>query len=262
VIEMGRNPVLKEPPSGADLGFSPIAPKRAFEEITEQIRQLLASGDLKPGDRLPAETDLVVRFSVSRNTLREALRALELAGIVELRKGASGGAYVRQGSSGVIVTGLRDLYHLGAITPDQLTEARIWLEGIVVRVACERATEQDLDALEANVTAAARAEKAGDFARRTELHRNFHLMLAATTGNPIVQIMMESVMEVLKQFVGAIGPAHNPFTIPSKRRLLRHLRARDAERAVAEMTRFLEKLHARYMERWSIEKLNERAVSR
>jgi len=258
---MGRGSAVKEPSGRADLGFAPIAPKRAFEEITEQIRQLLANGDLKPGDRLPAEADLAVRFSVSRNTLREALRTLELAGIVELRKGASGGAYVRQGSSGVIVTGLRDLYHLGAINPDQLTEARIWLESVVVRVACERATEQELDALDANVTAAAKAEKAGDFVRRTELHREFHLMLAATTGNPIVQIMMESVMEVLKQFVGAIGPANNPFTIPSKRRLLRLIRARDSEKAVGEMTRFLEKLHARYMERWTVEKLNERAGS-
>ena len=139
-------------------GFVPIAPQRAFEEIAAQIRELVAQGRLKPGDRLPPERELAVRFHVSRNTLREALRALELAGMIELRKGATGGAFVMPGSSGVIVNGLRDLYHLGAITPQHLTEARIWLSEIVVRVACERATDEDLRTLEDNVAAAARAE--------------------------------------------------------------------------------------------------------
>ena len=107
------------------LGFAPIAPQRAFEDIAAQIRDLVAGGKLKPGDRLPAERDLSAKFNVSRNTLREALRALELSGMIELRKGASGGAFVLPGNSGVVVNGLRDLYHLGAITPEHLTEARI-----------------------------------------------------------------------------------------------------------------------------------------
>ena len=57
-----------------------------------------------------------------------------------MRKGAAGGAFVLPGDSGAIVTGLKDLYHLGAITPQQLTDARIWLSDVVVRVACQRAT--------------------------------------------------------------------------------------------------------------------------
>ena len=166
------------------LGFAPITPQRAFEEIAAQIRELVASGKLKPGDRLPAERGLSAKFNVSRNTLREALRALELSGMIELRKGATGGAFVLPGSSGVIVNGLRDLYHLGAITPEQLTEARIWLSAIVVRVACERLTEDDLEALEANIEAATRAQKAGNFDERARLHREFHTLLATATRNP------------------------------------------------------------------------------
>lgn len=233
------------------LGFSPITPQRAFEEIAAQIRELVASGKLRPGDRLPAERGLSARFNVSRNTLREALRALELSGMIELRKGATGGAFVLPGSSGVIVNGLRDLYHLGAITPQHLTEARIWLSATVVRVACERLTEEDLQALEANVEAAVRAQKAGNFEARADLHREFHNLLAAATRNPIIQVTMEGVMEVMRQFVKGIGPSENPYTLPSRRRLLKHLRARDADAAVLEMTKFLQRLEVKYLGLWN-----------
>jgi GntR family transcriptional regulator, transcriptional repressor for pyruvate dehydrogenase complex len=236
--------------AGPALAFAPIAPQRAFEDIAAQIRDLVASGRLKPGDRLPAERDLSVKFNVSRNTLREALRALEHSGMIELRKGAAGGAFVVPGNSGVIVNGLRDLYHLGAITPADLTEARIWLESIVVRVACERLTEADLDALEANINAAARATKSGNFDERARQHREFHNLLGAATRNPILQITMEGVMEVMRKFIETIGPSDNPYTLPSRRRLLKHLREREADKAVAEMTKFLGRLHAKYMDLW------------
>lgn len=237
--------------AASPLGFAPIAPQRAFEEIAAQIRALVAGGKLKPGDRLPAERELSTRFNVSRNTLREALRSLELAGMIELRKGASGGAFVLPGSSGVVVGGMRDLYHLGAITPQHLTEARIWLSEIVVRVACERATEEDLAALEANVEAAAKAHKAGVFPEHSRLHREFHNLLAAATHNPIIQVTMEGVTEVVQQFVVTIGPEPNTYTMPSRRRLLKHLHARDSAAAVHEMTRFLKRLEANYLELWS-----------
>ena len=245
---------MKNPPAPIP-GFAPITPQRAFEEIAAQIRTLVAQGKLKPGDRLPPERDLASRFAVSRNTLREALRALELAGMIELRKGATGGAFVLPGSSGVIVNGLRDLYHLGTITPQHLTEARIWLSEVVVRVACERATEADLLALEANVAAAARAHNAGNFAERAALHREFHTILATITRNPIVQITMEGVSEVMAQFIKRIGPSENPFTLPSRRRLLKHLRARDADAAVLEMTRFLQRLQTKYLDLWTARKV-------
>jgi DNA-binding FadR family transcriptional regulator len=212
----------------------------------------VASGRLRPGDRLPAERDLAAKFNVSRNTLREALRALELSGMLELRKGATGGAFVLPGDSGVIVNGLRDLYHLGTIKPEHLTEARLWLSRIAVRVACERMTDEDLKALEANVAKASKADRApSNFEERASIHREFHILLAAATRNPIVEITMEGVMEVMRQFTKTIGPSDNPYTLPSRRRLLKHLRARDADAAVAEMNKFLERLQANYMDLWN-----------
>lgn len=209
---------------------------------------MIAAGALKPGDRLPSERDLSARLRVSRNTLREALRALEHGGIIEMRKGATGGAFVRPGSSGAIVNGMRDLYHLGAITPAELTEARVWLSEVVVRVASDRATEEDFAALEANVDA---ASKAANFDERAKHNREFHIILARATRNPILVITMEGIVEVFAQFIAQIGPSDNTFILPSRRRFIKHLRARDAAAAAAEMSKALVRLQTKYMAQWS-----------
>ena len=236
------------PPIRTPLEFAVIAPARAVDEIASQIRDMIACGKLKPGDRLPPERDLSARLHVSRNALREALRALEHACIIEMRKGATGGAFVRAGSSGVIVNGMRDLYHLGAITPQQLTEARVWLSEVVVRVACDRATDDDFAALDANIEAAARAK---DFEERALHNREFHVALARATRNPIMVMTIEGIMGVFGHFIAQIGPSDNTFVLPSRRRFMKHLRARNDTAAAAEMAKTLARLQTRYMDQWS-----------
>lgn len=226
----------------------PINPQRIFQEVANQLRRLISEGKLRPGDKLPPERELAKRFGVSRNTMREALRALELSGLIELRLGATGGAFVLPGSSNAVVAGMRDLYFLGAITPQHLTEARIAVSAAVIRVACEHITDEEIDALKANVAAAAKAKQAGDFEERTRHHQAFHVMLARTTHNPVLIATTEGIMEITRQFVKAIGPTdQQDYTSPSRKRLLKHLHARDAEKAVAEMSSALTKLHRGYM---------------
>lgn len=234
----------------ADLQFEKVVSQRAFEDIAAQLRNMIATGRLKPGDRLPMEPALSAQFNVSRNTTREALRALELAGLIELRKGAAGGAYVLPGNDNVVVDGLVNLYHLGAITPLQLTEYRIWLSAVVVRVACERATEEDLADLEANFAAVGVARANGDFQRKAQLQREFHIRLAQATRNPLLETTMRGIMEVLGEFIRNIGPNDNAYALGSRQRFLRHLRRRDADAAVAEMTELLERLHVNYLSLW------------
>lgn len=232
-------------------GFQPIAQSRAIDEVAAQIRQLIAQGHLRPGDRLPPERELAVQLKVSRNTLREALRALEHVGILVLRKGATGGAFILPGSSDAVVNGFRDLYYLGAITPQELTEARVWISEVVVRVACERATEQDFDQLDANIEAMARSDTEDQFETRQMLNRQFHLILARSTRNPIVSGTMEAIMAVMGEFIRRIGYRENSFTLPSRRRFMTHLRRRDFEQASAEMTSFLMRLHKIYLSQWN-----------
>src|SRR5258708_6348803 len=140
--------------------FRRIRTPRVFEEIADQIRKELSHRRLRAGDRLPPERALAAQFGVSRNTLREALRSLENAGLLSLRKGAAGGAFVRESTGDAIVTGLRDMFHLGAISAEHLTEARVMIESSAVRAACERATAEDIAALRANIAAAEGAARA------------------------------------------------------------------------------------------------------
>jgi DNA-binding FadR family transcriptional regulator len=131
--------------------FQPLRGKRAFEEVADRVRQMLEEGELKVGYRLPAERELSKQLNVSRSILREALRTLENTGLLELKPGKLGGAFVSDGKPEAVSETMSDLLRLGGISLAHLTEGRAWIEEVVVRVACERADEADFLALEANV---------------------------------------------------------------------------------------------------------------
>ena len=227
--------------------FRPVATRRAFEDITAQIRDRLAGKSLQAGDRLPAERQLAGQFRVSRNTLREALRSLEIAGLVELKKGATGGAFIREGGGEAAVAGLSDLFRMGAILPEHLTEARILVGTEVTRLACKRRSKSDLAALEANVRAAEDATARGETARRAEINYEFHRLLARATRNPVLIVLTDALMEMTRHFVETIGYQPNRYVLPSRRRLLALLGDGDAEGAAAEMERMLKRLQRSHL---------------
>jgi len=225
--------------------FRAIRSTRAFEEVAAQIRNELAQGRLKVGNRLPSERDLSEKFGTSRNTLREALRLLEHAGLVRRQKGASGGAFITEATGEAISADLMDMYHSGAIGPAQLTEARIWLESVIVREACLRAMPSDIEALRANVATAQTVQD--DFDRRAETHFEFHRILARITRNQIMVVLMDGLLVVLRHFVRSLGNYENKFVLPSRRRFLKLMETRDVEGAVAEMESSLKRLQRNYL---------------
>jgi GntR family transcriptional repressor for pyruvate dehydrogenase complex len=229
--------------------FHKLRETRASDEIAAEIRARLAAGKLPVGTRLPSERVLAEQFGVSRNTLREALRSLEHAGLISLQKGAVGGAIVHDKSGEAIGSSLVNMYHLGAISPGELTQARILYEAIIIRLACEKATQADIDALNANIEAADLARKAGDFNSRIELHLEFHRMLARIAGNSIMVVVMNGVLDIMVLFLNTLGPYDNSFVTPSRKRFMKHFEARDAEAAVAEMETLLKKLEKHYLSR-------------
>lgn len=239
----------KEQPGevASPLTFQPIRSTRAFEEIATQIRNELAAGRLRVGNRLPSERALSEQFGVSRNTLREALRSLEHAGLIRLQKGATGGAFITEVSGDTISTSMLDMFHVGAITPEKLTEARIWLESVVVREACVRAKPEDLALLRNNIKQAETAKTEGDFSQRVASHLEFHRILARMTGNPIMTIVMDGIMAVLGHFVFSIGNYDNAFVLPSRKRFMACMEAGDVEGAVAEMESSLKRLQKSYL---------------
>ncbi|MFV2173735.1 FadR/GntR family transcriptional regulator [Actinomadura sp. LOL_016] len=230
-----------------DPPFRPARPRRAFDEIIGQIRELLQRGTLEPGDKLPSERDLAEQFEVSRNTVREALRMLEISGLITLKKGSSGGAFIARADPAVVARSLSDTLHLTDFSLGDVTEVRLWIEATVTRVACERMTDDRLAALEDNVRQAAAFTDARDWDRKALVHIEFHNLLADATGNPLMSIVMRSLMDMLKDVVLAVGPSKDDYLVKSRRRLLDRLRERDADGAVAEMESYLKRLHEMWL---------------
>lgn len=177
------------PPAEPDL-FNRVSAGRISGIIVEQIRLLMRQGQLKPGDRLPPERDLCERFGVSRVTVREALRMLESSGLVEIRVGARGGAFVTAPSGNRVGEGLTDLLTLSVISAADVTEVRMVLEVGIVPLVCERATEEDLSDLDKICQRSEEALRDGDYTMDMSLE--FHMRTAEATHNPAVSMLVQS----------------------------------------------------------------------
>ena len=227
-------------PSPTKPSFSPIKTQRAFEVICEQIRSQLAAGTLKAGDKLPPERELAADFQVSRGVLREALRSLEVAGVIRNVKGVKGGAFVQAAEPDRIVQAMQDYVHLGDISLDELTEARLALQDVIVRLACARASEVDLAEL-ARIAEKTRQET--DVEARYQCAVEYYTVLAKATKNRIFGLFVDSLSSILHEFVQ--GPDYETLQeslIDSRFRLVRFLRARDCEAAATEMRKHLERV--------------------
>src|ERR1700759_4621975 len=150
------------PKAGGDL-YKTVTSNRMSEAIVEQIRSLIRSEQLRPGDRLPSERDLGERMGVSRVTVREAMRVLEAGGLIEIRVGARGGAIVTSPSSTKLGTGLADLISLSPLTAAEVTEARQVFELGIIPLVVTRATDDDTTELREMVAAHQAALKQGAY---------------------------------------------------------------------------------------------------
>jgi DNA-binding FadR family transcriptional regulator len=227
--------------------FSKLSSKRSFEEVVAQIRAQIANGSLREGDRLPAERELAVQFGVSRNTVREALRSLENAGVVTLRKGVSGGAFICSRSGDAVMAALGDLFRLGAISPAHLTEARLILGTEIARLACVRRDDDDLHALAENVRMAQKVLDSGDLRSKAEMNIEFNKLLAAATKNPVLIVMTNALLDITREFVQSIGPMPNRFVQQAHLRILDHVRKRNADAAAKEMAAYLNRTQRTYL---------------
>jgi GntR family transcriptional regulator, transcriptional repressor for pyruvate dehydrogenase complex len=233
-----RTPDHRVVGAAAPVTFRPIRTRRAFEEICERIREQLALGVLKPGDKLPPERELAQQLGVSRNVLREALRSLEMAGILRLQKGVKGGAFIQEGDTNRMNEVMQDMLSLGTISVRELSEARINVIDLVVRLACVNARQRDYDALEANIERTDLATNEGRLLDRVECSREFYKLLAESTGNKVIAMITNSVTEIHMRFVYAkvaSSGASTPRLTDKRRQFLSALLARDVVTATRLM---------------------------
>jgi GntR family transcriptional repressor for pyruvate dehydrogenase complex len=170
--------------------YTVVSSNRMSEAIVNQIRNLIRSDQLRPGDRLPSERDLGERMGVSRVTVREALRVLEASGLVEIRVGARGGAFVTLPSSSKIGTGLADLITLSPLTATEVTEARQVFELGIIPIVVERATAEDITDLRDMVRRHRAALRNNEYVM--SMSADFHVRVAACTHNAAIEMLVQS----------------------------------------------------------------------
>ena len=135
--------------------FKRLKHKRIYEEIADQVMEAIARGDLRPRDKLPSEKELVDIFGVSRVTVREAIRSLEHSGVIEVRQGSTGGAYIREFDSDVAVEQIENTLMMSNLTIQELSEARAAIEAILIeRFIADKINETEIAKLKENVALA------------------------------------------------------------------------------------------------------------
>ena len=229
--------------------FQPIKPKRAFDEISGEIKRLIFKGALKPGDRLPSETELASQFGVGRQTIREALRLLELSGFISMQKGGVGGPLVVDTILNTISNSFLDAFQMGRITIDELTVARLAIEKMVLEsLLAHNLQDSDLRALRENVSQA-RKKVHGD-AQAYEENTQFHKLLARASRNHLFVILMESIMTVVAHFRSILGadPELTVRTIAAHEQIIDALVKGNRKRALMILETHLMEIGERFKE--------------
>ncbi|HVN23879.1 MAG TPA: FCD domain-containing protein [Syntrophorhabdales bacterium] len=183
--------------------FRPVRTKRAFEEISTEIKRLIFAGALKPGDRLPGENELARKYNVSRQTIREALRVLELTGVIKMRKGGIGGPLVVDTMLHAINNLYLDAVQMKSISKEEIEIARIKIEKAILDEAINRADHEDIQKLEDNLALEKMiyAKNLDAFEKNAEFHR----LVAKASKNGLFVIVMESLIAVVADFRSRIG---------------------------------------------------------
>jgi GntR family transcriptional repressor for pyruvate dehydrogenase complex len=177
-----------------ETGYQPIKMKRTFEVITDLLKEKIFSGEYEPGDRLPPERELSQMIEVSRSAVREAYHALEMLGIVEVRRGTEGGAFIKEPTHRPITQSIGDLLRLQKIRIEDMTEARLFLEKDLAVLAIQRVREEDLKKLGDWIDMAFDKIKAGIPAHEENVR--FHIQLSEISRNPLLTMVYTSLMDL------------------------------------------------------------------
>ena len=235
------------PMIGADAVASRTAvrsPKTA-ELVAGTLRRMVVEGQLKDGDFLPNEAELMAHFGVSRPTLREAVRVLESERLVEVRRGSRTGARVRVPGPEVVARPAGLLLELSGATIADLLPAKSAIEPMAARLLAETGTTEAFDELEQMLEGLATVDHQSD--RLAESTGAFHLRVVQLSGNATLGIVAGMLHEITVRHTAFVFNERRPVSrddyeklMRSYRKLLQFLRAGDADRAEAHWRKHLD----------------------
>jgi GntR family transcriptional repressor for pyruvate dehydrogenase complex len=251
--------------------FKSVKSNKISEHIVEQIRKAIFEARLKPGDKLPAEKELMKTFHVSKATLREALRSLEILGFLEIRKGASGGAFVTEVDMKTARDSFTNFLLFKNLSLKNLSEVRLILEPYVAEKAALSITEENLKRLE-------KLNKECDYvlknnipieSRKNEIE--YHRVIGSVSGNPILMFILDFVENLLIDTKEILQPGKgfSQKVLNAHKRIYKALLERDPKKACEEMIKHVREVEKdlialqkeRNIEELNLQRLSNREIS-
>jgi len=217
-------------------------------QIYNQILSEIQSGSFKIGDKLPAERELCEMFGVSRAPIRQALSALELNGIIYSRQGE--GVYVK--STQLAIEQSESAIFFKSITPEEIVEARMNIEPLIVKFAAQRATNEDIEDLRATIKQMEEETSAGVYVPETD--EKLHCGIAKASHNDLFINIMAAIIKAMKQqemwkFIRdrtVTRPDYREVNFKEHQLLIKAIENRDEIKAVEIMTNHMQNLYDRY----------------
>jgi GntR family transcriptional regulator, transcriptional repressor for pyruvate dehydrogenase complex len=176
--------------------FNPIKNTKVYEQVIDQIKEMITEGTLKKGDRLPSERSLVEQLQVSRASIREALRALEVIGLIECKQGE--GNYIKTSFEDNLLEPLSIMYKLEGSNPKEIWELRKIMEVEAVGLAAKRITDIQLKELNDLLLS---FNISDDETLNAEIDKQFHYKIAECSGNILIFNILRTVSVLVEDFI-------------------------------------------------------------
>lgn len=209
--------------------IEPVKRSRIYEHIVQQIQTLIREGSWVPGDQIPPERELAERFKVSRTSVREALRALEMQGVIDSRQG--GGTFVRSADPEALIPPLAAAILRGRNELEEILEVRELLEPGIARRAAERATPEHIDEMERLLERQRACIAKGE--SFVDEDTAFHYTLALAADNRTLVRLHNVVLDLLRESRQTYlhVPDRPQMSLRGHEAILAAVRRRDAEAA-------------------------------
>jgi GntR family transcriptional repressor for pyruvate dehydrogenase complex len=230
-------PLRSDPQSPATASFETVRKVRRYEQVAEQIRKLIGSGALKTGDLLPPERELAAKLGVGRSSIRDAVRTLEVMGILEPRQGH--GTVVRDLNADALVIPLSLVLTRKRELVTELLDVRRMIEPGLAARAAKNATDEEIarmgEIIERHEAKLRRGEQAIDE------DSDFHYAIARAARNSVVLRVLDVLMDLLRESRSRAlqVPGRPKRSFEGHRRILRAIQRRDAKAAEAAVRQHL-----------------------
>jgi DNA-binding FadR family transcriptional regulator len=227
--------------------------RKAYEQVADQLRELIVSGEVTPGHRLPNEAALSVQFGVSRATVREALRVLATQNLIRTTKGATGGSFVilptADHISDFLSSNISLLSQTETVSLDEFLELREFLEVPAARLAARRHSDEELERMRAAIP-----EDTANLGTEEQFihNKDFHSQVVLASGNTLLSIAAQPIFSVLQTNLSrsTLGRRFHDQINHDHRAIAAAIAAGDEERAAEEMRTHLGYLRPFYEKAW------------